>query len=212
MSLEKVKHLTINGKSAVRLEIGGSAIWKGLPSGYRRLDYIETNGTQYINTGFTPNQDTRITCEILWKGGMNVFGARSTVSSRNFSVRVVDNRWQLGYGSDGGVTTGTILAEQVWQTVDINKNSLYIDGEFSVSRDYMTFTAPYPIALGAIRAGSVYYGNARYRACQIYDNGTLVRDFISCKDPDGNIGMYDTVNAKFYGNAGTGEIVAGAEL
>ena len=75
------------------------------------------------------------------------------------------------------------------------------------------FTTPQTLALGAIKAGSstpsMYYGTAKYRGCKIYDNGTLVRDMIPCKDPDGNIGMYDTVNAVFYGNAGTGEFVAG---
>ena len=212
MSLDNVRHLTIGGKSAVRLEIEGIA-WKGLPAGYKRLDYIETNGTQYIDTGFTPNQDSRIVCEIMWMGGMNGFGARSTVASRNFSARVINDYWQLGYGSDGGVVTGTIKAERDWTTVEINKNSLYVGGEFSVSREYdADFTAPYPIALGAIRAGSLYYGDGRYRACQIYDNGVLVRDFIPCQSPDGKAGMYDTLNAKFYGNAGTGEIIAGSEV
>ena len=45
-----------------------------------------------------------------------------------------------------------------------------------------------------------------------YDNGVLVRDLIPCKDPGGNIGMFDSVNCKFYGNAGAGELVAGAEV
>lgn len=212
MSLDNVKHLSLDGKSAVRLVVGGAVLWKGLPSGYKQLDYIEATGTQYINTGFTPNQDSRIVCDIMWLGGMNGFGARSAVATRNFSVRVISDMWQLGYGSNGGVTTGTIAAKREWQTVDINKNSLYVDGEFSISRDYMEFTAPYPIALGAIRAGSLYYGTARYRTCKIFDDGKLVRDFIPCKDADGNIGMYDTVGAKFYGNAGSGVFEAGAEI
>ena len=32
-----------------------------LPSGYTELQYIESTGTQYINTGFQPNQNTRVT-------------------------------------------------------------------------------------------------------------------------------------------------------
>lgn len=213
MNLDNAKHLTINGKNAVRLKIEGSVVWKGLPVGHKRLDYIETTGTQYIDTGFTPNQDSRIVCEIMWMGGMNGFGARSTVASRNFSARVINDYWQLGYGSDGGVVTGTIKAKQEWTTVEINKNSLYVGGEFSVSREYdADFIAPYPIALGAIRAGSLYYGNGRYRACQIYDNGVLVRDLIPCKNASDEIGMYDTLNAAFYGNAGTGTFVAGPEV
>ena len=212
MNWENVKHLTIASGNAIRLAIDGNIVWKGLPNGYRKLDYIESTGTQYINTGFTPDQDSRILCEIYWLGGMNGFGSRSTVASRNFSARVINGYWQLGYDSNGGVATGTIKAEEKWQTLDINKNELYVDNVFSVSRDYVEFTAPYPIALGAIRAGSLYYGTARYRACQIYDDGKLVRDLIPCRSPAGKIGMYDTVDAVFYGNSGTGEFAAGAEV
>ena len=31
-----------------------------LPSGYTELEYIQSSGTQYIDTGFKPNQDTRV--------------------------------------------------------------------------------------------------------------------------------------------------------
>ena len=210
MNAFNIKGLSIGGKDVIRLTVSGGLFWKGLPSGYTALDYIEATGTQYIDTNFKANQDTRIVCDIMWTGGMNGFGARQAVATRNFSVRVIGDNWQLGYGSDGGVATGTIAAKSnEWQTVDINKNSLYVDGEFSVSREYVSFTTPQTLALGAIKAGSstpsMYYGTAKYRGCQIYDNGTLVRDMIPCKDPSGKIGMYDTVNAVFYGNAGTGE-------
>ena len=212
MNWKDVKILTIGDKSAVRVTVGDEVVWTGLPVGFQQLDYIESAGEQYIDTGFIPDQDSRILCEIYWLGGMNVFGARSTVASRNFSARVISGYWQLGYGSNGGVTTGTVEAQQTWQTVEIRKNELYVDGVFSVSREYMVFTAPYPIALGAIRAGSLYYGTARYRGCRIWDGETLVRDLIPCRSPGGIVGMYDTVNAVFYGNSGTGEFAAGADV
>ena len=205
------KHLTINGKGVVRLNIDGINFWKGLPSGYKRLDYIETTGTQYIDTGFILNQDSRIVCEYMYKGGNGVYGARNTVATRNFSMRVINNLWQMGYGD--GVGSGKIKSDTTnWHTADQNKNTLYVDGELVTTRDYVQFSTPKAMAIGAIRAGSVYYGEGLYRGCQVYDNGTLVRDFIPCKDPNGNIGMYDTVNAKFYGNAGSGEFVAGEEI
>ena len=49
-------------------------------------------------------------------------------------------------------------------------------------------------------------------SCQIYDNGTLIRDFVPSQDPTGNVGLYDLVGAQFYGNAGTGAFVAGPEI
>lgn len=201
--ISKAKHMKVCGKNVVRLEVDGKVFWKGLPFGYTRLDYIEATGTQYIDTGVTLNQDSRIVCEFMYKGGSGVYGARNTVSTRNFSMRVISNAWQMGFGN--GVTTGTIAADTVnWHTADQNKNVLYIDGVLAAEREYVEFTTPKTAAIGAIKAGSMYYGQGRYRSFQLYDNGVCVRDFIPCIHPTGHIGMYDTVNAKFYGNAGTG--------
>jgi hypothetical protein len=45
----------------------------------------------------------------------------------------------------------------------------------------------------------------KFYYCQIYDDNTLVRDFIPCyRKSDGEVGLYDIVGKKFYTNAGTG--------
>ena len=44
---------------------------------------------------------------------------------------------------------------------------------------------------------------------QIYDNGTIVRNYIPCQTSSGEIGLWDDVNEVFYGNAGTGTFTAG---
>ena len=48
---------------------------------------------------------------------------------------------------------------------------------------------------------------------KIYNNGTLVRDFVPVKrNSDGAIGMYDTVTKAFFANAGTGTFTAGPNV
>jgi hypothetical protein len=42
-----------------------SEVSDGLPDGYARLEYLESNGNQFIDTGFVPNQDTRVRAEIV---------------------------------------------------------------------------------------------------------------------------------------------------
>ena len=207
MNLANAKHLTIGGKSVVRLSMGDGVVWKGLPQGYTKLDYIQATGTQYIDTGFKPNQDSRMVCECLYYGGTGVCGARNAVSNNNFSIRIIYEKWQFGHGDK--VWSTDALADTEWHTHDLNSNKYYLDGTLIGEAEYESFTCSYPIAIGAIKAGSVYYGKGLYRDFKVYDNGVLVRDMIPCKDPNGNIGMYDTVNAVFYGNAGTGEFVAG---
>lgn len=214
MTLNDIWHIDMNQKSVVRLEMGDGVVWKGLPKGYTPLDYIETTGTQYINSGFVPNQDSRIVCEFMFFSGSGIYGARDTTASDNFNLRVTRNEWQPGYGD---TISGTVASDTTnWHIAHQNKNVFSIDGVVRRTFTYEKFTAPYPIILGGILANrngvtNVYYGEGRYRACQIYDNGVLVRDFVPCKDPAGNIGMYDTLNAVFYNNAGSGEFVAGPE-
>ena len=64
----------------------GEYVWrkyntKDLPSGHKPLEYIESSGTQYIDTGFIPNQDTRVVVDFEFidftedYGG--VFGGRN---------------------------------------------------------------------------------------------------------------------------------------
>ena len=207
------KHLTIDGKSVVRLAIGEGVVWKGLPAGYTYLDYIETNGTQYINTGFYPNQDTRVICEFMYRGGTEVYGCRATTSVRNFSLRATSSAWQVSYRNGYSSVPDMDSDTTKWHIADQNKNVFSLDGNVGLEFEYTNFACTLPFAIGAIYGASeMYYGNGRFRACKIYDNGVLVRDLIPCKDADGNIGMYDTVSAVFYGNAGTGELVAGSEV
>lgn len=215
MNLRDAKHIVLDGKSAVRLEIVGGLVWRGLPEGYALLDYIETTGTQFIDTGVYPNQDTRAVCEFMCTSSdniRNIYGARRGIERDNFSFRISANRWQPCYNTEYGTFT-TVAVDNGWHTADQNKNEFLLDGILRDTRTYAEFTVPKPIAIGAINGNAdIYYGWGRFRAFRIYDNGKLVRDFIPCKSADGVVGMYDTLNGKFYGNAGSGELLAGAGI
>lgn len=52
-------------------------------------------------------------------------------------------------------------------------------------------------------------GTIRIYSCQLYENGTLVRDYVPCVSPSGKVGLYDKVTKRFFGNSGTGSLVAG---
>jgi hypothetical protein len=211
MSLQNVNHLTIDRKDAIRLEVIGGTVWKGLPKGYKRLAYIETTGTQWVDLEFVPNQDSRVVCKFVRLGGDGIWGTRYSTASRNFNMRGISGNFQAGYGAT--LKSTDVPLDTKWHIVDQNKNICSLDGVVVAEFEYANFTAPKSIALGGINANNkFYYGEGRYSDTQVYDNGVLVRDVIPCEDPDGNIGMYDTVNAKFRGNAGTGTFVAGPEV
>jgi len=56
------------------------------------------------------------------------------------------------------------------------------------------------------------YGIAKLFYLKIWQNGTLVRDFIPIKDADSVPCMYDFVTKQKFYNAGTGDFIAGPDL
>lgn len=192
----------------------------GLPDGYTELECIIGGSTQYINTGFTPNQDTRVVLDHKFIGNTTAscgFGSRVSAASRGF---------QYGADYNGDKTKSFIqyagsyadcgnLYASERHIVDFNKNNFYQDGVLNKTFSYTSFTAPASLYLfatnenGSVNAISdmILYG------CQIYNNGTLIRNFIPAKrNSDSVVGLYDIVNSVFYGNAGTGTFTAGAEV
>ena len=99
--------------------------------------------------------------------------------------------------------------------VDKNKNITTLKGEFvneTVTAPFGTYSiSNIPIYLFTFNTNNSPSTNSKLRiySCQIYDNGTIVRDFKPCINPEGKIGMYDTINSVFYPNVGTGEFIPG---
>lgn len=77
-------------KLAPRLKLallqGGAGGW--LPKGFTELDYLESSGTQYIETGIVPQADTRLYIEseiVSVRAGVNsLFGCRNEVGTTQY--------------------------------------------------------------------------------------------------------------------------------
>ena len=181
-----------------------------LPSGYTRLEYIESTGTQYIDTGFKPNNNTRVVMDItpVSVDGTHLFGSRSSnAASDYFLLLCTGGHYRDDYAADKLVTT---IAPSGRVVIDKNKNSITIGGTTS-THTAASFTGAYPIALMASNTGGsvTYFTKAKLYSCRIYSNETLVRDFIPCKNASGAVGMWDDANSRFYANAGSGAFTAG---
>jgi hypothetical protein len=194
---------------------GGGGTASRLPEGYTEVEYIKSSGTQYIDTGFVPNQDTRVVCDAVFSpegtSSQYFFGVRVSSTSRQFGLRGTASGYQIKYGNvDGGTTSGVETGRIL---IDFNKNKLSV-GSLSLSNDYTTFTCPGNMYLFAANNNGAVYANctATVYSMQIYDNGVLVRDFIPCKNASGVAGLYDVVGGKFYGNAGSGSFAVGADV
>lgn len=186
-----------------------------LPSGYKRLEYIQSTGAQHIDAGFNPNNNTRVVIDFqstfnTANSPKGLLGSRNSNDVGMFAF-LYSNRIDPNYNGVGKSVTVDSLQRHVY---DFNQNSFSVDGA-AVSFDAGVFSPGYNLLLLSIQN----YGTIDNRkaegylySCQIYDNGTLIRDYIPCQKPDGTIGLLDDVNSVFYGNAGTGAFTAGPEI
>lgn len=185
----------------------------GLPAGFTPLTYIQSNGTQRINTEFNPDQNTRVVFD---------FEATNTAVAFYFGSRISNASAQYGFcqtastkvRSDYGAKQTPLTVDTVLRrvTIDKNKETCMYNGT-AITSAASTFASGYPLYLFAMNnAGTAgNYCRGKLYACQIYDNGTLVRDYVPCMSDVDGIGLYDMVNGKFYPNAGTGVFI-GSEV
>ena len=184
-----------------------------LPDEYVRLDYIQCTGTQYIDTGYKPNGATQVEAHIsdITINGV-LFGAYNQDWTTGYGMYCNANRdfWYHYYSNTRINTTPPtdfIMA--------FDKGKTYINGTSVATTSQKTFTLNYSMYL---LAGNWYNTRAsqptkcKLYYAKIYDSDTLVRDFIPCKNSDNEVGLYDLVENKFYGNSGTGDFVAGDEV
>lgn len=192
-----------------------------LPSGYTQLEYIQSSGTQYIDTNFKPDGETTVNIAFQTSSApdnlndtLPVYGTATDYNSNAFEFWTLSGGFATygsqDYKSNLGITTGKK------HTVSQAKNVLTVDGT-SYTFTKQTFTAPYSLLLFAThRSGGIKIcasaANLKIYSCEIYNNGTLVRNFIPAKNSGGTIGLYDTVNGAFYTNAGSGTFTAGADI
>ena len=205
---------------------------KLLPDEYQQVEYIESTGTQYIDTNFKGNQDTKITCESVisdeFKSGyyQGLFGATDVNVSTELNRNVIHMHRasasnliiMAAYGSKIKIIgfSGDITKKHIYE---LDKNIYKIDNEIIYSYPMQTFMCTQNINI--FRDNNSYmqdkrYCNMKLYSFKIYDNESLIRNFIPCyRNTDNIIGLYDTVEGKFYTNQGDktkGDFIPGPEV
>ena len=198
-----------NGSSWVNLgEISGSS---RVPQGYTEVEYIEntTTGTNYyIDTQFKPNQDTRVILEAqpsVINNNPRMFGSGpwNGLAFVGNIENTSPQKFYFKYGQTSSWYTTNTQADTNKHTFDLNKNSYYIDGVLANTASTSTFQLTTNLGIFNAPATSSFSDSETFIgkvfSCKIYDNGTLIRDYVPCKrDSDSKSGLYDVVNDVFY--------------
>lgn len=191
---------------------------KAATDSYLLLDYIESDGTQYINTGYVPSSTTKMVIDTqitTLDGTFQGHGAYSTINSTNWvftpiGVNTADTIIQV-HGTS--VSTSITITGQIGRYTAIldSLNSFGSINSKTTSLNSMTYPIV-PIYLFArnVNGTALNFFKGRVYSSQIYDSGILVRDFVPAKrSSDGVLGLLDRVNGTFYTNQGTGTFSAG---
>ncbi len=174
--------------------------------GYTPIEYLESTGTQYIDTGVVPNQYTKFRVKINmseYTGNMIIGYTRGTNDLyRLFNAGGLiyfdygNHQQRISGGQfSNGTTYDFLVGTQYVQNYETKKIIIGI----SKNLPFLGTDNMYILKDGA--KGKIYL-------LQIYDNDVLVRDFIPVLDSNNVPCMYDKVEHKFYYNAGTGDFIA----
>lgn len=193
-----------------------------LPNGITELEYIRTTGTQYINTGYVYKQIPTAEIDYATEEHKNTeifgWGAKEPYSFlANDDTGGYDNRLDLWDGAYWNTTISNIpnivrsrnkiMFAKNGTAFDILQNGIWV-GSVTNANSFASNTYPARVFSGRETANH----KGRLYGAKLWDNGTLVRNLVPCKLANGAIGVYDTVNCKFYGNAGSGSFIAGPVL
>lgn len=183
---------------------------------FYKLEYIQSTGTQYIDTEFIPTSNNRVNVifsNYTSSNNVPIFSAGTAWSDSQFILADLNGYFSYFYKSSvtniDNVSTakhnyslyrGTILKDGVEYIHDdtdrnLNYTSMKLFGDNRYSK----------------------YANFSLYELLIYNkegnNETLVKDLVPVKRKENNeLGLYDLINNIFYVNNGTGEFTAGPEI
>lgn len=201
-----------------------------LPDTYQRVEYIESTGTQYINTGYTPVGAT---------GFFINFMTHNEIGESNYgTVFGSSDGWNGTFQENGYlITTWTDSASR--GNFVRNSSSAYMNCDPAIEKDSMLtigysnvtktlvhnddtyavvnaatddISGTYPVTICAMNAASTiqnYSQNLIYFFC-LLENYQPVHTYIPCiRLSDSEPGLYDIIDGEFKTNAGTGDLLYG---
>lgn len=182
------------------------------------IEYIQSSGTQYIDSNFIPKATTRTIMKaepMAWSAQSAFFGTRNATSPTASQAYNAAIPAATLYRSDYFGSSLTAETPTVMQITNIDKNkNICSFNNIMITNTSSTVNATTNMFLLALNnvGTAKYFLSAKLYSCQIYDGSTLVRDFIPIKTTTNTYGLWDNVNKVLYKNAGTGAFTGGSAV
>ena len=195
-----------------------TAAWSGKDLPYDAdVEYIESTGKQYIETGVIPDINTKISVTTAVTATTEQFMGAIDKNANRFHFSFYSGG--LFRGCVGQLQIGMGYTDQLVHTVTIDAPNN------TVSQDETSYSF---VMSGLIPSVSIWlFGRnsddkryirlikIRIYSCQIYQNGILVSDLIPVRFTNesgvSEGAMYDHVSGQLFRNAGTGAFIIGPD-
>ncbi len=173
-----------------------------LPDDYTEVEYIESTGSgQYIDTGVAFQDGVDVVVD--YENGSNLtvypFGAGTafqivdSYSAKTITAYLGTDSWEVANSSSAGRHHIRLSSFTDTASVD-NTRHILSPSTLSDGVNVALFGVMGTSGLGNSQQVRVYHA-------KIYKDGELVRNFVPCINSDEVVGMYDTVDGKFYADA-----------
>ena len=197
------------------------------PNSYQTLNYIESTGTQWINTGIIPNENMKFDVEIAFittDSTSYVFGAdKNYYTGYNMAIDWSRRIAEGVRGIFGGKQNGAYMIQSKVNPIVgkkykivLEKNKITVDSTVNNNTsNWAEIEISWPIVLFATNRNETIMNlhGLRIYSFKVYENEKLIQSLIPCYNRINNeIGFYDVVNDSFLTNQGTGEFIKGEEV
>ena len=193
---------------------------------YQPVEYIEAQGSQRIDTGWAPNQNTGFDIDYVMKNPVSTSGFGSLIACRHGWNTTNARCYELttyngvprcsesgGFGfGDGLVNAGFVKDERQQQYL---RNQVYTNAKGVQTIFTENFQVSYSLAIFCLHSGSTWneYGKAQLYAFNMYDGDTEIRHYMPVyRKSDNVIGLWDLNQGEFKTNSGSGTFLKGADI
>lgn len=190
--------------------------WGRLPGEYREVEYIQATGSQYIDTGIVPSDNTyQVSTKIVSTTTEQNIVVLGTNDSSHYQLTPFSGKWYVGKnGKETGYGSYSATVGQEY-VIDFNdsSNGVVVNNETLCTGQ--TFGSTASIKMARRGDGTASNGKYKYFYFKVLNNttGELLMDLVPCyRRSDSVAGMYDLVSKTFFANAGTGTFIVGGDV
>ena len=183
----------------------------GLPSGFTAVDYLQSSGSQYIDTGRKLTQDSDITIDFSIVGEINrdagIFGSRESASENNLTLFKDRSYFNVDF-SEYRQHRFTMDSSLERIKIRMNKTGVWVNDILQKSwSDVANFETPTNGLIFDV-GNNNWTGNKAVMRLYGYTDGDAQR-LVPCLDANGVPCMFDFVSRNSFYNAGTGSFTWG---